>query len=984
MTSRSRPRRALGPILALALLAPLLPVVTATAAGAAPIPTAASAAPGSAVAIPAAGSFTASPQTSISLRDLPAGALPTVSVTGSVSGPHIGKVTAHPDGTGATFTPATAFTKGETVTVSTDAQVAGAENGSYSFTVASPGTHPGITAAGELNTGGATTGPRTQAGTQAIVSQYQTRPDLAAPAVQVNQNPQGTGVAPGYLFATPQGTANSLPGVMMYDNAGALVWFHPVTDKIVGDAEVQNYLGQEVITWFEGTAPYGAGNYRGDYQIYNSAYQSIATVRMGNGYQADIHDMILTEDNTALLMAYNPVLCDNITVTGCKTGATVLDGVIQEVDVATGAVLFEFHSLDHIPTSDTYYPNYLQSNLMDYIHFNSLDIDTDGNIIASARLTSALYKINRTTGDVIWIFGGKSTDFPTVVDDDPEVVATGITGPDYPHDFRVRGTNQYSYFDNGVRRQIAVTSNTSRAAFVTLNPGTGTATYTESLRRANTYGPTQGKNQDVGSGLASLVGWGGLGIATEYNSAGTAIWDANIVGDGTYRTVRQEWTGTPTEKPTVVVSARTGSNATLKVSWNGSTETTGWRVLSGSNPRALSVLGSTTSKSGFETTVTVTGAGRYLAIQAMDGGTPISGGTSEVISGGGAYFEDIATTAVNGVGYQPIVGDFGGASGDDILWYSPSGQDYLHLSNGAGGFTSYPVTINGSYTPVVGDFVGDRTEEILFRRNGSGTAFMWRFDRDDRVFQSASIDIPSVVTQAIVMDNRAAYGGGRDEILYYAAGAAPDRVDRYSWNAGQPLTRATRGLSINGTYTPVTGDFDGNGQGDVLWYAPGAEPDSIWFTSGNSGGSTGYRTVPVSINGTYSARVGNFDGDPDRDEILFYAPGAAADSVWSFAANGSYRSTDVTNSATGAAYVLEGPTDSVMIRNGGAAPQIWSFTGGVSAVSPSGNTGKAVGYIPLIGAFIGAGDISSVFWYGPGSAAERMYISPNARGAALG
>src|SRR6266542_1348901 len=108
---------------------------------------------------------------------------------------------------------------------------------------------------------------------------------------------------------------------------------------------------------------------------------------------------------------YHAVPYDLSSVGGPVDGK-VFDGIVQEIDVATGRVLFEWHSLDHVPLTDSYQP--LPSSPgapWDYFHINSINLDSDQNLLISARHTWAIYKIDRRTGDVIWRLGGKESDF---------------------------------------------------------------------------------------------------------------------------------------------------------------------------------------------------------------------------------------------------------------------------------------------------------------------------------------------------------------------------------------------------------------------------------------------------------------------------------------------------------------------------------------------------------------------------------------------
>src|SRR3546814_4516621 len=79
-------------------------------------------------------------------------------------------------------------------------------------------------------------------------------------------------------------------------------------------------------------------------------------------------------------------------------------------------------------------------------------------------------------------------------------------------------------------------------------------------------------------------------------------------------------------------------------------------------------------------------------------------------------------------------------------------------------------------------------------------------------------------------------------------------------------TYTTTPLVIDGLFDPVAGDYDGNGATNVLWYAPGPAADRLWsFVPGGSHASTEAR-----VNGTYAPVAGDFDGN-GLDDILWYA-----------------------------------------------------------------------------------------------------------------
>ena len=68
----------------------------------------------------------------------------------------------------------------------------------------------------------------------------------------------------------------------------------------------------------------------------------------GNGLQADLHEFDLTPQGTALISAYEPIHW-NLSSIGGPSDGLLNDCVVQEIDVRTGLVMFEWHALGHVP-----------------------------------------------------------------------------------------------------------------------------------------------------------------------------------------------------------------------------------------------------------------------------------------------------------------------------------------------------------------------------------------------------------------------------------------------------------------------------------------------------------------------------------------------------------------------------------------------------------------------------------------------------------
>jgi hypothetical protein len=70
----------------------------------------------------------------------------------------------------------------------------------------------------------------------------------------------------------------------------------------------------------------------------------------------------------------------------------VLEGVVQEIDLSTGAPVFEWHSVQHVGPEESYSPVPKSGGTpFDYFHINSIEVDSDGNLLVSSRNTWAVY-----------------------------------------------------------------------------------------------------------------------------------------------------------------------------------------------------------------------------------------------------------------------------------------------------------------------------------------------------------------------------------------------------------------------------------------------------------------------------------------------------------------------------------------------------------------------------------------------------------------
>src|SRR5919197_4659731 len=239
---------------------------------------------------------------------------------------------------------------------------------------------------------------------------FVSRPDLKPPMIKIDTPARGT--APGLIFIAPKMVV-AQAGPEIVDNAGNVVWFHPLGIKGVADVKVQRYRGKPVITWWRGRAPKGVGS--GYYAIYDDTYREIAKVRAGNGYPGDIHEFVITPNDTALFTIYHRIPVDLTPIGGPKEGK-VFDGIVQEVDIPTGKVLFEWHSWPAVGIKEGFskpVPSAKKGSKAPpyyYIHLNSIDVEPNGNFLVSARNTHTLYEIDPKSKKILWRLGGKKSD----------------------------------------------------------------------------------------------------------------------------------------------------------------------------------------------------------------------------------------------------------------------------------------------------------------------------------------------------------------------------------------------------------------------------------------------------------------------------------------------------------------------------------------------------------------------------------------------
>jgi Arylsulfotransferase (ASST) len=539
---------------------------------------------------PEPGTRTANPHTQISFLGTNAVNIRQVAVSGSRSGAHSGRVRAYYQGDGASFVPDTPFDPGERVLVrALIGASTGARRVSFSFSIDTP--YP---------TADVPDFPNPQAAPSDYRS-FDTLPGAEVPSLSVTV-PDHDPAAGDVL--TTNGPGPGQYGPLIYTPQGQLVWFDRLDHgETAEDLSEQEYEGQRDLTWWRGRV-LSLGFGQGEDLVMSSSYQTIARVTGGNGLHADLHDFQILPHDVAFITAFNPIRCNLSSAEGSRDG-TIIDTAIQEIDMKTGLVRWEWHSLDHIGVSEaeTSPP---RSSPWDWFHLNSIDPEPDGDLLISARGTWAAYQLEGGSGKILWRLGGTKSSFK---------MGPG-TSTAWQHDARMLPNGEITLFDDGANPPIHPQS---RAIRVALDFQTHEARLVSSYTHPDPpiLSASQGNMQTLADGN-TLVDYGGTPQISEYAANGALLFDASLPYDmSSYRGFRFPWNGRPASPPALLANLNnTGEETIVHMSWNGATEVSSWRVLAGAHAGSLTVQ-ATVAASGFESSTILPKRYDYAQVQAL-------------------------------------------------------------------------------------------------------------------------------------------------------------------------------------------------------------------------------------------------------------------------------------------------------------------------------------------------------------------------------
>ncbi len=255
------------------------------------------------------------------------------------------------------------------------------------------------------------------------------------------------------------------------------------------------------------------------YYILDKNFHIIDGVR-AVGFQTDNHELLIDEKNHYYLMGteQRSINMANI-VSGGSSVANVVGIVVQELDSLKN-VIFEWKTLDHLPITDCKGQD-LTSNYIDYIHTNSLCVDTDSTILLSNRHLNEITKVNRKTGEIVWRMGlhSNGNEFTFIND---------TLGFSYQHCVRRLPNGNITLFDNGNYR-----GNTgerfTRVCEYKIDEVNRTATLVWQYRNSpDVVSSFMGSVQRLPNGN-TFIGWGGsTPSATEVDSLGNKVFECSF------------------------------------------------------------------------------------------------------------------------------------------------------------------------------------------------------------------------------------------------------------------------------------------------------------------------------------------------------------------------------------------------------------------------------------------------------------------------
>ena len=274
--------------------------------------------------------------------------------------------------------------------------------------------------------------------------------------------------SPGWYF-----TGNIVPAsngapsdyyAMILDEHGTPVWYQQVPTGPINT----RLLPGNVVAWAPSLGPGFGTNAAGAYTLFDLDTKTYSALPAPI-QPTDAHELIQLPNGHRVLIA-TPVRSGfDLSGLGSVFDSThsIVDCLVEEVD-GSGGLVWQWRMSDHVGVDEAEVtPRILGAprtvngtSVADVFHCNSADIDTNGDLLVSARHLNAVFKVNRATGTIIWKVGGTASNHDNAkiltVQNDPESPFSG------QHDARFRPNGNISIYDNHTNGTGPATARSTR------------------------------------------------------------------------------------------------------------------------------------------------------------------------------------------------------------------------------------------------------------------------------------------------------------------------------------------------------------------------------------------------------------------------------------------------------------------------------------------------------------------------------------------
>jgi len=355
---------------------------------------------------------------------------------------------------------------------------------------------------------------------------------------------------------------------------------------------------------------------------YETAYEihPYGNVTASNPYGFEIfHD-------SALMTVHRHAQADLSPIRGPRN-ARILNSVLQEIDIATGKIVFQWSASEYFGPRDLIdrYDSHKDSS-KDIFHINSVDKDDQGNYILLFRYLRAVVCVS-PDGDILWILGGKRNSFLDL--------SAGAATRVSPRQFaKWQPGNVIHLVESDAPDRRSETTASNEGLKIALDPENITAALIqENTNTTATASHFREPPQPTSSGN-TLAGYKHSRPYTESSASGGVSCEAAEDGQSTdrhniYRKFKGPWKGRPKRRPDVAIR-NSFTNMNVYVSWNGATDVRSWRLETAGDKAGETILDLqhrghdafapllTVPRAGFETKIQTKTSSRYVRVVALD------------------------------------------------------------------------------------------------------------------------------------------------------------------------------------------------------------------------------------------------------------------------------------------------------------------------------------------------------------------------------